>query len=414
VRNGSLWAQLAGLGETAVVDHVEFDETAEAVVVLARPRRRFRSRCSFCSRRCPGYDQGEGRRRWRSLDAGALKTYVEADAPRVRCPDHGVVVASVPWARHGAGHTRAFDDLVAWLATNTSKLAVCQLLRIAWRTVGAICARVVADAREAADPLDGLRRIGIDEISYRRGFKFLTVVVDHDTGRLVWAAPGRAAGIEAFFAALGPDRCDQIEVVSADAAGWIATAVAEHCAFAVVCLDPFHVVRWATRALDEVRKQTWRKARREGRRQVATESQRSRFVLWKSPTDLSERQAASLARIAQTNEPLYRAYLLKEELRLIFKIRGPEAVDLLDQWLAWARRCRIDPFVKLAGVVAEHREAIVATLEHGVSNGLIESVNTRVRLLTRIAFGFRSPEALIALAMLKTGGYCPALPGRAA
>ncbi len=119
-----------------------------------------------------------------------MRVFIEADAPRVSCREHGVTVAAVPWARHDARHTRAFDDTVAWLVTHTSKTAVVELLRVSWRTVGAIAARVVADARAARDPFDGLSRIGIDEISYRRGHKYLMVVVDHDTGRLVWAADG--------------------------------------------------------------------------------------------------------------------------------------------------------------------------------------------------------------------------------
>lgn len=411
MRNGRLWGRVVG-ADDAVVEGVDFDEAADALVVAVRPRAGARSHCGLCGVRCAGYDQGEGRRRWRGLDVGTLKTFLEADAPRVSCPEHGVVVAAVPWARHDAGHTRAFDDLVAWLATNTSKSAVCQLLRIAWRTVGAICARVVTDARAMVDPLEGLTRIGIDEISYRRGFKFLTVVVDHDSGRLVWAAPGRHGTLGGFFAALGAERCAQVSLVSADAAEWIADEVARHCPNAALCLDPFHMVRWATRALDEVRKQTWRQARREGKRQLAAESHRSRFALWKNPEDLSDRQAAALAKIARTNERLYRAYLLKEEFRQVFTMRGPKAISLLNDWLSWAQRCRIGPFVELAALVKKHRVGIEATLTHGLSNGLVESVNTRIRLLTRIAFGFKSPEALIALAMLKTGGYCPPLPGR--
>jgi transposase len=125
------------------------------------------------------------------LDLGATKVFIEADAPRVRCCDHGVTVAHVPWARHGAGHTRDFDDVAAWLAVRTSKSAVTELLRVAWRTVGAIVARVGADVDARIDRLGGLRRVGIDEISYKRGQRYLIVVVDHDTGRLVWAAPGR-------------------------------------------------------------------------------------------------------------------------------------------------------------------------------------------------------------------------------
>jgi transposase len=409
VRNGSLWGRLVG-ADQAVVEEVRFDEANDALVVAVRPRKRSQGRCGVCEQSCPGYDQGEGPRRWRAMDLGTVRAYVEADAPRVRCPDHGVVVASVPWARHGAGHTRSFDDLVAWLATNTSKLAVCRLLRIAWRTVGAICERVVADARAGADPLDGLVRIGVDEISYRRGYKFLTVVVNHDTGRLVWATPGKS--LESFFEALGPERRAGVRLVSADAADWIGPAVTRMLPNASLCLDPFHLVRWATRALDEVRKQVWRDARRAGTRRLANEAHRARFALWKNPADLSTRQTATLAKIAETNEPLYRAYLLKEQFRVIFTLRGTEAILLLDEWLTWARRSQLKPFVELARLIAKHRRGVEATLTHGLSNGLIESVNTRIRLITRVAFGFRSPEALIALAMLKTGGYCPSLPGR--
>ena len=118
----------------------------------------------------------------------------------------------MPWARHRSRFTRAFEDQAAWLAVNTSKSAVAELMRIAWRTVGGICERVADQAQREVDLLDGLRRIGIDEISHRKGQRYLTVVVDHDTGRLVWAAAGRdRKTVEAFFDALGETRCKQIE-----------------------------------------------------------------------------------------------------------------------------------------------------------------------------------------------------------
>src|SRR4029077_409412 len=169
-----------------------------------------------CGRRCGRYDRGEGRRRWRGLDAGTVRVFIEADAPRVSCPEHGVTVAAVPWARHGAGHSRAFDDQVAWLVTHTSKSAVVELMRVAWRTVGAIASRVVTDARTVRDPFDGLVRIGIDEISYRRGHQYLMVGVAHDTGRLVWASDGHdRLALKKFFDLLGPERASRIKLISA-------------------------------------------------------------------------------------------------------------------------------------------------------------------------------------------------------
>ncbi len=319
-------------------------------------------RC-VCGRRSGLYDRGEGRRRWRGLDFGEVQVFLESDAPRVRCRDHGIVVARVPWARHRAGHTFAFDQQVAWLATQTSKTAACELMRIAWRTVGAIITRYWADTAAAVDQFAGLRKIGIDEISYKKGHKYLTVVVDHDTGRLVWAAPGRdKATLNGFFDALaasgehaGEDRCGMITHVSADGAEWIAAVVTRRCPNAVRCADPFHVVKWATDALDEVRRDVWNTVRgavtqrRAGRSTgEAKQVKNARWALWKNPEDLTEKQTVQLGWIAKTSPRLYRAYLLKEGLRTVFKLPLQEATEALEKWLSWARRCRISAFVKLA------------------------------------------------------------------
>ena len=408
-----LWARVLGVERGVIVEAVEVDGESEAIVVSCRLRRGRAGRCGRCGRRCRGYDQGEGRRRWRALDAGTMRVFIEADAPRVECPEHGVVVAQVAWARHGAGHSRAFDDQVAWLVTHTSKSAVVALMRVAWRTVGAIASRVVLDARAACDPFDGLTRIGIDEISYRRGHKFLMVVVDHDSGRLVWAAAGHdRATLQEFFDLLGPERAARIRLVSADAAEWIADCALAACPNATLCLDPFHIVRWASQALDVVRRWVWNTLRTLGLAGRAADLKGCRYALWKNPEDLTDRQAAKLAWIARHNHQLYRAYLLKEHLRLVFQHRGPQAIAMLDAWLAWARRSKIPAFVELYHRIKRHRAGIVASLTHGLSNGLTESVNTKLRLLTRIAYGFRSTDNLIALCLLDRGGHCPPLPGR--
>ena len=148
--------------------------TASEVLVLSvRPKASLAGRCSRCRRRCPGYDGGDGIRRWRTLDVGTTKAYLQAAVPRVECPDDGVVVAHVPWARPGAKHTWLFEDTCAWLAAHTALSVLTVLLRIAWRTVAAIVTRVVADGRDTNDLLAGLTRIGIDEIAYRKGHRYL-------------------------------------------------------------------------------------------------------------------------------------------------------------------------------------------------------------------------------------------------
>ncbi len=304
-------------------------------------------------------------------------------------------------------------------------------MRIAWRTVGAIITRVWADTGGAVDQFAGLRRIGIDEISYKRHHKYLTVVVDHDTGRLVWVAAGpKGATVHAFFEALelsGAGRCAQITHVTADAAPWMVGAIEGHCPNAVRCADPFHVVGWASQALDVVRRDAWSAARQAGHTRPAgwqhgrpmTKAtgparalRKSRYALWKNPENLTTAEQTKLAWIAKTDPRLYRAYLLKEGLRTIFKLPPDQAEEAIDRWIAWARRSRLPSFVKLQERIRRHRTEILAAIENAMSNALVESVNTKIRLITRMAFGFATPDALIALAMLNLGGHRPTLPGR--
>ena len=222
-----------------------------------------------------------------------------------------------------------------------------------------------------------------------------------------------------FFDALGEEPCAQITHVSADGADWISTVVADRCPNAARCADPFHIVRWATDALDEGRRQAWNEARgavRQRRSGRATGQAKAlkgaRYALWKNPENLTSRQQAKLAWVANTDPRLHRAYLLKEGVRLVFQLPHEEAAEALEVWIGWARRCRIPAFVDLQRRIVKHRDSILAAIEHGPSNRRIESVNTKIRLITWIAFGFRSPEALIALAMLNLGGHRPVLPGR--
>jgi transposase len=410
VRGIRVWARLLGLA-CAVVEDVFLD--GEAVVVCVRPRAREQGRCPICRRRCPGYDWGDGRRRWRAMDLGTTFAYVEAEAPRVECRRHGVIVAGVPWARHDSSFTTAFEDQCAWLAINTSARAVAALMRTTWRAVGGICRRVCDEARARRDLLADLRRLGFDEISVRKGQSYLTVVVDHHTGRLVWAAPGRdRKTVEKFLDLLGDERCAQVELVSCDMASWITGPIAERCPNATVCLDPFHVVKLATDALDEIRREVWNEARKAGETALAKDLKGARFALWKNPENLTPRQKLKLAHIQQINQRLYRAYLLKEQLRQIYRVDPDEAIGVLDAWLKWARRCRLAPFVKLARTIRDQRAGIEAAFRNGLSNARVEQINTQIRLITRRGFGYHSQQAVIALAMLSLGGLCPPLPGR--
>lgn len=330
-----VWKKLAGVDHT-VIESVDLEDVggAERVVVRVRPTWSRRGRCSRCGRRCGGYDRGEGRRRWRSLDAGTMIVELEADAPRVRCPVDGVVVAAVPWARPGSRFTSVFEDVCAWLAAHASGSTVAELLRVAWRSVTSVVERVIADALEGSDCLDGVTRIGIDEFAHRKGHRYLTAVTDHDTGRLIWAAPGRSQAIvETFFDALGPERSARIRHVSADGAEWIHAAVRARAPQAVICIDAFHVVEWATKALDQVRRDLAGELRRAGAHDAAAGLKGTRWALIKNPFDLTTTQRTTLAGLAKTNNGVYRGYLLKEQMRAIFAAKATTAAaSSADGW----------------------------------------------------------------------------------
>ncbi len=410
VRNKKMLARALGV-ESAVCGRVEEFVEEGGFRVRIRLRKRDKHFCVVCQAECSVYDQSDAVRRWRTHPLGLGKTYVEAVVPRVNCPEHGVRIAYVPWARPGARFTASFEDTIAWTTLRTDKTSVCAMYGITWETVGRILERV-GDARHDELPtLDDVTRIGIDEVSYRKGHRYLTIVVDHDTGRLLWAHPGRdKKTLSKFFKMLGKRRCKNIRLVSADAAPWIAAAVAEYCPNAKRCMDPFHVVMWATEAVDKVRRSLWNKLRKRGEDERAASIKGTRWALVKNPENLNGKQRSALAQLREDNRDLFSAYLLKEQLRDVFKNKDWEGLFMLDWWIDTAKKSRLAPFKRLAASVDKHREAIQAALIHGLSNGRLEGVNTKLKLLTRIAYGFHSHKPLVALAMMKLGGLCPPLP----
>lgn len=421
--------------DLAVVESARIDGDG-SLIAAVRPRKSQLCRCHECGKKAPVYDVPTQARRWRSLDFGAAKVFLEYKLPRVECPDCGVHSAAVPWAEHASRFTREFEEQVAWLAVHASRKVVASLMRIDWKSVGGVCRRVCdrLDGR-VEDRFDDLARIGIDETSYKKGHKYMTVVLDHDTGRVVWCGKGHGkAVLESFFDLLAEEQRASIRVVTADGARWIADVVGEKCPNAERVMDPFHVVGWMTDVLDEVRKQAWRDARAAEREAAATKPERgrgrprkgdgpapsrakrikgSRFALLKNPENATGAQAATLERIAREDKRLYRAYLLKEDLRDVFK--SPDAVtaaERLGKWLA--RACRSwNPKVKeLSKKVRRHRDAIVRAVGLGISNARVEAVNNKIKLTVRMGYGFRNFDNLVALVMLRCSNLPITLPGR--
>ena len=404
MRASAVFNRLLRLGAVNVID-VEWTDTTVMVTVRLRRRRLVCPYCRFST--SVAVDVRPGLSTWRHLDLGVWRVEVRARLRRLRCPDHGVVTEGVPFARPGAHLTSDFDDLLAWLATRMDRTAVARLCRVSWRTVGRACERVVADGLDPAR-FDGLVRIGVDEISWRKHHRYLTLVVDHDRARVVWGASGRdSATLDRFFDQLGPERSGRIEAVSMDLGpAYLKSVQADgHAPQAIVCADVFHLVKLVTEALEEVRRELWQTLRRLPGERWARDFKGARWALLKNPEDLTEGQAAQLAKLKRSRGGIWRAYEMKEQFRAIFAgdLEPAEAIDLLDRWTARTLRCRLGPFVKAAKTMRDRRPIIVNAIEAGISNGRVEGLNTKVRLLIRRAYGFHSADAALALVMLACG-----------
>ncbi len=427
-----------------VVDGLKFTEKNEVknLQIKVHLTKHEENRCPYCGRKCQGYDHAtSGSKTWRGLDFSGVIVKIESRNNRIKCPIHGVFTAAVPWAYPGSSFTKSFDMTVAWLSTKMSKSAIAEYMRIDWETTGRCISRALNELEpDRTDRLNGLVNIGIDETSYKKGHKYITVVVNHDTNTVVWASEGHGKGVlEKFFHILTPEQRATIKVVTGDGAKWITECVNEFLPNCARCVDPFHVVEWAMDAVDEVRRQSWREAqtkaknlekahpRKQGRPKVknkgsaavaaarknAAEIKSSSYALGKAPENLTPHQQLKLDMIAAKNPRLYRAYCIKESLRLLLKLEDVQEADIaLKKWLWWASHSRIPSIVELNRKIRRHKQHILNTIRFKMSNARIEATNNKIKLIIRLAYGFHSIQHLLDMVLLVCSNLAITLPNR--
>jgi transposase len=413
---GSIWDEILDTEHVVVVrTYIERwprkDRAPEKVlIVVAEPDEQVRDRCPKCGQR--GKPVERDVRRWRTLDVHGKRCFIEAEVPRIVCAGHGKITVAVPWARHDDAFTRPFEEFAAWKAAHAAWTRVAAELRITWDALADITGRAAAGAAAGRDRLAGLRRIGIDEKSWGTGQgKYLVIVTDHDAGRVAWIGEGRRqATVEAFFGELGEERAKLLTHVSADGAEWIHPVVRVKAPQAQLCLDAFHVVKWAGEKLDELRRRIAGELRAAGRADEAATLGGGMWALRKDQRKLTPGQRGTLAQIAVVNKPLCKGYLIKEQIREAFKVKGEEGKSLMRGVTAWAHRCRIPGFTKLARTLSRYKAPITATLDGGPSNGRAEALNAQVSALITRARGFRGAASLIAMIDFVHGGLCPESP----
>lgn len=408
MRVTTLFNRVLGLAG-ATIGAVEL--TDDGLICNLIPRRRIhRCPCGFTTR--SRYDWTI--RTWRHLDLATVRVWLRATLARIWCSAcRRVVTEDVSWARPRSRFSRDFEDAVAWLAQRMDKTGLARFLRTSWESVTTILARVVADHLDDSR-LNGLYRIGVDEISYRRGHKYLTVVVDHDTGKVVWVGQGRsAATLQQFYDHLGTDRSDALEAVTMDASAAYISATESHAPDAAICMDGFHVIAWANEAVDRTLANA-RVAELKDRFRATNGGQawrQARTVLRYAHEKLTTQHRTILAVLRRERAELFRAWTLKEELRDLYRIVQPRhAADYLVKWIRRARRSNIPSMMVLADKVTRVFDSIIAGITRGLSNGRSEGTNTKIRAIQRRGYGYHGPDALAAMIYLCCAGIKIKLP----
>lgn len=348
-------------------------------------------------------------RSWRHLDLASTKLTLRGELRRLWCSScERVVSEELPWARPGARHTRDFEDLATWLCQRADKTTASKLLRCSWRAVDAIVNRVVADHIDDSR-LDNLFRIGVDEIAYKRGHNYLTIVADHDTGNVVWVDETKSgAALERFFDALGPERTSKIEAVSMDFGTNYRDAVRRRVPEAAICFDPFHLIQMANRALDSV----YMSSRKSVDQLISGRDwRRARTALRFGAEKLNDSQVELVTRLGRNRRHLGRGWELKEMLRDLYRVVEPDDARLfVKSWITAALRSRIPAFKSLARRVRHNFEGIVAAVELKLANTRLEGINGHIRVIQRRSHGLTSLQSLTSMIYLCLGGIDVELP----
>jgi len=379
-----------------VYSSVRWDENAseptlEAVLL---PRANGRAVCSGCGCRRPGYDTLPVRR-FEFIPMWGIKVFFVYAPRRVSCKGCGVRVERMPWASGKHQLTRSYAWFLAGWAKRLSWKEVAQAFRTTWDHVFASVDMAVTWGLKYRD-LSGIEAIGVDEIAWQRGHKYLTLVYQIDAGcrRLLWMGRERKTKtLLGFFRWFGQERTSGLRYICSDMWKPYLKVIAKKAGHAIHVLDRFHIMASLSKAIDQVRAEEARKLKRDGYEPVLT---KTRWLLLKRPENLTAKQAPKLAELLRYNLKTVRSYLLKEELQKLWTYRSPYwAGEFLDKWCTQTMRSKIEPMKKMARQLRRHRPLLLNWFraKGQFSSGIVEGFNTKAKLTTRKSYGFRTYHA---------------------
>lgn len=393
-----------------VYQAARFAPTGTTIEVSVRPRVGSAAICSGCQKPAPGYDHLPQRRIEFIPLYGFLVFFLYA-MRRVSCKSCGIVVEQVPWASGKHHLTKTYMQFLANWARKLSWQETAETFHASWDKVCHSVEYVVKWGLEHR-VLGPIRAIGVDEIQYAKGQKYLTLVYQIDAGaiRLLWMGKERTMeSFRGFFAMIGPELSSKIEFVCSDMWKPYLQVIRQMCSQALNILDRFHVVAKMNDALDDVRADETRQMARDGHEPLL---RKSRWCVLKRKENLTPKQKIRLRDLLRYNLKTVRAYLLKEDFQQFWEYNSVTwAGNFLDFWCGQAMRSRIEPMKKIARMLRTHRELLLNYFKAKklYSSGIIEGLNNKAKVTMRKSYGFRTYR-ILELALYHSLGKLPEPP----
>jgi transposase len=389
MRDRDLYAKILGIAPPWGVSNVELDDAKHSVTVTLSLAEEEALACPQCRAPAPRYDARK--RRWRHLDTCQFQTILEAEVPRVKCSEHGVHQVLVPWAEPGSHFTALLECLaIDWLK-EASVTAVSRRLGLSWDELAGIMERAVRRGLARRTP-EAVRAISVDETSFRKRFRYVTVVSDLERGKVLFVEEGREVGsLDRFYESLSPEALASLEIVAMDMSAPYIRSTRENVPDAdrKIAFDKFHVMQMLVDAVNTVRKQEHREFRAAGDQTLTG----TKYLWIQNPENFTDVARKEFRTLMKLELRVGRAWAIKQMARRLWHyVSRPAAEKAWKRLLGWAFRCRLEPMAKAARSIRHHLWGVLNAVVTKATSAISESNNAIIQAIKRKACGYRNPE----------------------
>lgn len=392
-----LFAAALGLQKPWKLQEVSFDSSKGQLDIYIKKIRGAKVKCPVCGKNCSTHDSKE--RTWRHLNFFQHEAYLHCKVPRCKCEKHGVKQVEVPWARPGSGFTLLIEAFIMQMIPHMSVSAVAKQVNVYSDVIWRMLDHYVSDAYKDVD-MSGIKNIGIDETSSKRGHNYVTTFVDMDKSKVIFATEGKDSNTVKKFAEKLEEHngnVEKVENISCDMSKAFRKGIRENFDESKVTYDQFHVIKMFNKAVNEVRKMEYKQN---------DILKGTRYIWLKNPENLTISQEKMMKALSKMNLKTERAYRIKRTLQEFYVIakQDPEAAKKhLKKWYFWATHSRLEPIIKAAKSIKKHWNGIVKFTESKITNGLLEGLNSKIQATKRQARGYGTIKHFISMIYLICG-----------